>query len=93
MFTATNFELTIYLFFILHSILYVISTKKEEYLLFLDILSDHRTTEIKKIIEQLWESKNNINWLAEIKDDMKTLGITITDLREKTGKIKTLKDK
>lgn len=47
----------------------------------------------RKLIEKLWNSKSNIRWITEIKEDMKTLQITLEDLKCKTEKLKILKDK
>lgn len=47
----------------------------------------------RKIMEKLWNSKTNINWLIEIKEDMKELQIAIEDLKGKTEKLHILKDK
>lgn len=48
---------------------------------------------IRRIIEKLWNSKCNIKWITEIKEDMDELQITVEDLRNKTDKIRKLTDK
>lgn len=44
-------------------------------------------------MEKLWNSKTNIEWLIEIKEDMIELQIAIEDLKGKTEKLHILKDK
>lgn len=47
----------------------------------------------RKIIEKLWNSRINIRWITELKEDLRELHITIEDLKHKTDTLKTLKDK
>ena len=47
----------------------------------------------RNIIEKLWFQKLEVGWIKEIREDMKELGISLTDLQNKTGKITKLKDK
>ena len=47
----------------------------------------------RKIVEKLWNSKSNIKWITEIREDMRELNITIKDLKEKSATLNILKDK
>jgi len=72
----------------------VTSTMKKKRISFFGHLIRTPTSRLsRKIIEKLWNSKTNIRWITEIKEDMEELKITFEDLKNKTEKLKTLKDK
>ncbi len=47
----------------------------------------------RRVIEKLWNSKTNIRWITEVKEDMKTLQITMDDIKGKSDKLKVLQHK
>lgn len=66
--------------------------RKKRISFFGHILRTPETRVSRKIIEKLWNLKQQGGWLKEIREDMEELEITLDDLRNKTPNLKKLRN-
>lgn len=67
--------------------------RKKRISFFGHILRTPKTRLSRKIVEKLWNLKQQVGWIKEIREDMEELGLTLDDLRNKTENLTKIKNK
>ena len=66
--------------------------RKKRISFFGHIMRTPKTRLSRKIIDKLWNMKQQVGWIKEIREDMEELEITLEDLQNKTDHLKKLKN-